>query len=172
MKACEVEITKKRQAAPYVLEYEARYFPAKSPAPRLARLVLDGDRLERVPIDIPRVGTGRILVRLRGAYTVHDGEVFESIEGLYAEVFVVCRGLQFALWWGDPEEIGTNEPRFVEFLAGSVNSRLHFAAVFERELGHMKKYGIDCPGRESALIELVEGLRAEVAGRSNLPVGH
>jgi hypothetical protein len=172
MRACELEITKERQAVPYVLEYEARYFPAKSPTPRLARLVQVGDRLERVPIDIPRVGAGRILVRLRGAYTAHDGEVFESIEGMYAEVFVVSRGFQFALWWGDPEDIGPNEPRFVEFLAGSVNSRLHFAAVFERELGHINKYGIDCPGRESALIELVEEIRTEVAGRSNLPVGH
>ena len=166
------EIMKGCHTTAHVLEYHARYYPAKSPPPRLARLVLNGDRLERAPIDIPRVGADRILVRLHGTYTAHDGDVFESIEEMYAEVFVVYRGFQFALWWGDPEEVGANEPRFVEFLVGSVNSRLHFAVVFEREVGLMDKYGIDSPGRESALIELVKGLRAEVACRSNLPVGN
>ena len=134
--------------------------------------MLKGDRLERAPIDIPRVGAGRILVCLRGTYTAHDGDVFENNEEMYAEVLVVYRGFQFALWWGDPEEVGANEPRFVEFLAGTVSSRLHFAAVFEGEVGLMDKYGIDCPGREFALIELVKGLRAEAACRSNLPVGN
>ncbi len=61
---------------------------------------------------IPEVGAGPFLVRVEGTYPARDGEIFECVDPMHAEVFVVWRGFQFALWWGKPEEIDENELLF------------------------------------------------------------
>lgn len=84
-----------------------------------------------------------------------DGELFEGVDPLHAEAFVVWRGFQFALWWGKPEEVPENESLFAGFLAGSRISREPVVSVLERELALIGQYRrVDT--RRAALRELLE----------------
>jgi hypothetical protein len=77
------------QPTAYLLHFEATYNPAKSGPPRFSRLVVTDDGLERNFVRVSEVATGPFLVRVQGMYAARDGEIFECVDRMHAEVFVV-----------------------------------------------------------------------------------
>jgi hypothetical protein len=114
------------------------------------------NRLERNPVQIPEVGAGPFLVRVQGTYPARDGEIFECVDPMHAEIFVVWRGFQFALWWGKPEEVDENESLFAGFLAGSRIFLGPVVSVLEKELALIGQYRPVDTARAAALRELLE----------------
>ena len=79
------------QPTAYLRHFETTYNPGKSGPPRFARLVLTENRLRRKPVQIPETGAGPFLVRIQGTHPARDGEIFECVDPMHAEVFVVFR---------------------------------------------------------------------------------
>lgn len=152
----------------YVFEYDARYYAVKFGPPTLAKLALRNGRLHHERIEIPRVGTGTKSIRLKGSYTGSDGDVFLRIDGGYADVSVVHHGLQFAIWWGDSEDLSTQTPWLIDFLAREPLSTLHVLPKLEQHLEFMRERGIRRPGEEPALLDLIAKLREVAVGASAL----
>ena len=75
---------------------------------------------------------------------------------MHAEVFVVFRGFQFALWWVKPEEVPENESLFAGFLAGSRMFRERVVSVLDMELALIGQYRPVDTARAVALRELLE----------------
>ena len=144
------------QPTAYRLHFEATYNPAKSGPPRFACLVLPENSLGRKPVQIPATGAGPFLVRIQGTYPARDGEIFECVDPMHAEVFVVFRGFQFAIWWCKPEEIPEHESLFAGFLAGSRIFRRRVVNVLAKELALIGQYRPVNTARAAALRELLE----------------
>lgn len=148
----------------YLFEYDTRYYAPKSGPPTLSKLSLYGRQLRHERIEIPRVGTGTKIVRLKGSYTALDGEVFVQIEDGYADISIVHRGLQFALWWGDSEDLSAQTPWLIDFLAHDPLSVFHVLPKLEHHLKFIHERGIRRPGEESALLDLIAKLRQIAEG--------
>ncbi len=147
------------QPKSYVFEYDRRYYAVKFGPPALAKLSLRGGQLQHERIEIPRVGTGTKSVRLKGSYNGIDDDVFLQIDGGYADVSVVHHGLQFAIWWGDSEDLSAQTPWLIDFLAQEPVSILHALPRLEQHLEFMRERGIRRPGEEPALLDLIARLR-------------
>jgi hypothetical protein len=143
----------------YVFEYDTRYYAVKSGPPTLAKLSLRGNQLHHEPVEIPRVGTGTKIVRLKGWYTGFDGDLFLRIEGGYADISVVHHGLQFAIWWGDSEDVAAQNSWLIGFLRQDPLCQLHVIRRLENHLGFIQERGIRRPGEEPALTDLIASLR-------------
>ncbi len=146
------------QPKSYVFEYDTRYYAVKFGPPSLAKLSLRDGRLHHERIEIPRVGTGTKSVRLKGWYTGLDGDVFLQIDGGYADVSVVHRGLQFAIWWGDSEDLSAQTPWLIDFLSREPLSVLHLLPKLEHHLEFIRDRGCGRPGEEAALLDLIATL--------------
>ncbi len=156
------------QSPNYVFEYDTRYHALKTGPPMLAKLTLKNGQLDYERIEIPRVGTGTKSVRLKGSYSGLDGDVFLQIDGGYADVCIVHRGLQFAIWWGDSENLSAQIPWLIDFLAGDPLSVLHALPKLEHHLEFMRERGILRPGEEPALLDLIAKLHDVAAAPSGL----
>ena len=153
--------TRSSNAPVYLLHFEARYNPAKSQPPRLARLVVASDRLQRIPVTLPSAPARRLTIRIEGTYAPSDGDLFESVDSSHAEIFVVQRGFQFAVWWGKPEDVRKAESLVTGFLSRNAESCGPMAAVLENESRLIG--GADDEGRATALRELIRQLGPEPA---------
>jgi hypothetical protein len=147
------------QSKSYVFEYDTRYYAVKFDAPTLAKLSLRDGQLHHDRVGIPRVGTDRKSIRLKGSYMGVDGDVFLQIDGGYADVSVVHHGLQFAIWWGDSEDLSAQTPWLIDFLAREPLSVVHVLPKLEQHLEFMRERGIRRPGQEPALLDLIAELR-------------
>jgi hypothetical protein len=139
----------------YVFEYDARYYAVKSGPPTLAKLSLRGNQLHQERVEIPRTDTGTKIVRLKGSYTGFDGDLFLRIDAGYADVLIVHRGLQFAIWWGDSENLWTQSSWLINFLAGDPLSKLHVIPKLEHHLEFIRDRGCGRSGEEPALLDLI-----------------
>jgi len=142
----------------YIFEYDTRYYAVKLGPPTLAKLSLRNGQLQHERIEIPRVGAGTKSVRLKGSYTGLDGDVFLRIDGGYADVSIVHDGLQFAIWWGDSEDLSAQTPWLIDFLAGEPLSALHVLPKLEHHLEFMRERRIRRPDEEPALLDLIAKL--------------
>jgi hypothetical protein len=151
----------------YVFEYDTRYYAVKTGPPTLAKLSLRNGQLHHERIEIPRVGSGTKSVRLKGSYTGLDGDVFLQIDGGYADVSLVHHGLQFAIWWGDSENLSAQNAWLTGFLTNDPLCVLHVLPKLEHHLEFMRARGIKRPGEEPALLDLIAKLRDVAAAPCN-----
>jgi len=105
---------------------------------------------------------------LKGSYTGLDGDVFLQIDGGYADVSLVHHGLQFAIWWGDSQDLSAQNAWLIGFLANDPLSALHVLPKLEHHLEFMRERGIRRPGEEPALLDLIAKLRDIAAAPSAL----
>jgi hypothetical protein len=104
-------------------------------------------------MEFPAAQAGHLAVRIEGTYAASDGDVFECVDLSHAEIFVVRRGFQFAVWWGKPDDVRDAERLVTGLLSGTAESRRRVVGVLEREL-RMGRAGDE--GRTAALRELVD----------------
>ncbi len=124
---------------------------------------MQGGRLHYERIEIPRIGTGTKIVRLKGSYTGSNGDVFLNIDGTYSEITVVHRGTQFAIWWGDSENVAAQCSWLTGFLAHDALSFLHVIPRLENHLDFIRQRGLGRPGEEAAMLDLIRSLHLGVA---------
>ena len=63
----------------YSFQFDIRYCPAKSDPPSVTKITLQGNTLNHERVEIPRNGKGTEVIRLKGEYIGHDGELFQRI---------------------------------------------------------------------------------------------
>jgi hypothetical protein len=149
----------------YFFEYDTRYSALKSGPPTLAKLSLRNNQLHHERVEIPRIGTGTKIVRLKGSYTGLDGDLFLRIEGSYADVSVVHHGLQFPIWWGDSEDLSAQSSWLAKFLADDPLSILLVIPKLENHLAFIQQRGCGRPSEELVLLDLIAMLRDGTAPR-------
>ena len=149
----------------YLFEYDMRYSALKSGPPTLAKLSLRSNQLQHERVEIPRIGTGTRIVRLKGSYTGLDGDLFLRIEGGYADVSVVHHGLQFPIWWGDSEALSAQSTWLVDFLSDDPLSILLVIPKLEDHLAFIRQRGCGRPSEELVLLDLISMLRDGTAPR-------
>jgi hypothetical protein len=149
-----------REKGIYTFEYDRRYHTTKSVMPTLAKVSLAGDRPHYERIALPRMGRGKIIVRLKGTYTGRDGDVFVSVENGYAEISLVYHTFQFPIWWGDEEKVSSQNSWLTEFLARSHAVSPQIVTALEHHLSFIREHACGRPGEESALLDLMASSRA------------
>ena len=93
----------------YRFNFAAAYWVNSAYRPALARLVSNGDRLEREHIALHKRGGGRVFVRVGARYAARDGELIEEIECSKSDlveqrVSIVSKGTLLVLWIDHDEE--------------------------------------------------------------------
>ena len=146
--------------------YDHRYDTRTGIKPVLARLRVAENQIRVEPIEIPRSGKGVIQIRLLGQYTAHDGEVLLDMRHLHAEVYVVHRGFQFAIWWGDPAEFARQEPWLVDFMNGCGLGAAHVMPALEHQQQFLRQHPTPTGAEESVLADLLQQLRIRLSQNS------
>ena len=86
---------------------------------------------------------------------------FSGSRAGYADILIVHRGFQFAIWWGDPEEVA-RQSWIAGFLAHDPLSALHAIPKLERQLKFMQGLKHSRSEEEEALTDLLEQLRKDL----------
>jgi hypothetical protein len=80
----------------------------------------------------------------------------------------VHHGLQFAIWWGDSEDLSAQTPWLIGFLVRDPLSVIHIIPKLEHHLEFIREREIRRPGEEPALLDLIAKLRDAAVAPSNL----
>jgi hypothetical protein len=144
------------QPTAYLLSLRGNIQPRKMRTAPICALGADGKPTGAKPVQIPKVGAGPFVARVQGTYPARDGEIFECVDPLHAEVFAVFRGLSVRIMVGQPRRRLKMNRCSREFLAGSRIFREQSVSVLEKELALVSQYRRVDTARPAALRELLE----------------